>query len=330
MVRTRLCSVLDIEHPVIQGPLGGPFEVGAELPAAVSNAGGLGSVATTLRSPHQVRAAIVAVRRLTARPFAVNVTRRPFDEAVFAAVVEEAPPVLSLALGDPGDLVERAHAAGCRFMEQVTTVRQAVQAAEAGVDVIVAQGAEGGGFSGSVGTMALVPQVIDAVAPVPVVAAGGITDGRGLAAALALGADGVNVGTRFLASREARIADAWKRGVLVAGAEDAVKVDFAEALVPRPSEGGWLTIPRALRTPFIDTWLGRAADVAPRAQELRDELMAAMRDGRGHEFLPLAGQSAGAIDEIVPAGDIVGRIVTEARQTLDQVAAGRQEDSSPG
>lgn len=150
----------------MQGPLGGPFEVGAELPAAVSNAGGLGSIATALRSPDQVRADIAAVRRLTRDlPFAVNVTRRPFVEAIFAAVLEESPPVVSLALGDPGDLVERAHAAGCRFVEQVATVRQAVEAAEAGVDVIVAQGAEAGGFSGSVGTMTLVPQVTDAVAP---------------------------------------------------------------------------------------------------------------------------------------------------------------------
>lgn len=226
VLTTSLCSALGIDHPVIQGPLGGPFEVGPELPAAVSNEGGLGSIATALHTPDQVRADIAAVRRLTERPFAVNVTRRPFDEAIFAAVLREPPPVVSLALGDPGDLVERSHAAGCRFVEHVATVRQAVEAAEADVDVIVAQGAEAGGFSsGSVGTMTLVPQIADAVAPVPVVAAGGITDGRGLAAALTLGADGVNVGTRFLASSEARIADEWKRAVLLASAEDAVKVD---------------------------------------------------------------------------------------------------------
>ena len=327
MLTTRLCSALGIEHPIIQGPLGGPFEVGAELPAAVSNEGGLGSIATALRSPDQVRADIAGVRRLTERPFAANVTRRPFDEAVFAAVLDESPPVVSLALGDPGELVVRAHAAGCRFIGQVTTVRQAVEAAEAGVDVIVAQGAEAGGFaSGSIGTMTLVPQIADAVAPIPVVAAGGITDGRGLAAALMLGAAGVNVGTRFLASSEARIADEWKRAVLVASAEDAVKVDFAEHLVPRPTEGGWLTVPRALRTPFIDCWLGRSGDVASRAGELGGELMAAMSEGRAHEYLPLAGQSAGAIAEILSAAEIVRRIVTEAEQTLARVAPSGQKD----
>jgi enoyl-[acyl-carrier protein] reductase II len=323
LLRTRLCAVLGIEHPVVQGPLGGPFEVGAELVAAVSNEGGLGSIATSLRTPDQVRLDIAAVRRLTVdRPFAVNVTRRPLDEAVVAAVLQERPAVVSLALGDPGDLVRRAHDAGCLFMEQVTTVRQAVEAAEAGVDVIVAQGGEGGGFSGSVGTMALVPQVADAVAPIPVVAAGGITDGRGLAAALMLGADGVNVGTRFLASAEARVGDAWKLAILAAEAEDAVKVDFAEHLVPRPTEGGWLTIPRALRTPFIDTWLGRADDVATRAEELRAEVMTALAEGRAHDYLPLAGQSAGAIREILPAAEIVRRIVAEAELAIAQFTGG--------
>jgi nitronate monooxygenase/enoyl-[acyl-carrier protein] reductase II len=164
--------------------------------------------------------------------------------------------------------------------------------------------------------MTLVPQVVDAVAPIPVVAAGGITDGRGLAAALMLGADGVNVGTRFLASSEAKIAAEWKRAVLAASAEDAVKVDFAEHLVPRPTDGGWLTIPRALRTPFVDSWLGRSAEVASKAEELGQELMAGMGEGRAHEYLPLAGQSAGAIAEILSAAEIVRRIATEAEQTL--------------
>ncbi len=321
MLTTRLCTLLGIDHPVVQGPLGGPFQIGAELVAAVSCAGGLGSLATVLRSAEQVRADIVAVRRLAGeRPFAVNVTRRPFDEQVVAAVLAEAPAVVSLALGDPGDLVARAHDAGCLFMEQVTTVRQAEQAAEAGADVIVAQGAEAGGFSGSIGTMTLVPQVVDAVAPVPVVAAGGITDGRGLAAALMLGAAGVNVGTRFLASSEAAVPDDWKQAVVGAHAEDAVKVDFAEHVVPRPSAGGWMTIPRSLRTPFIDAWIGRPGDVASHADELRRELLGAMAAGRGHEYLPLAGQSAGAIDEILPAGEIVRRIAAEARRALEGAA----------
>jgi enoyl-[acyl-carrier protein] reductase II len=189
LLKTSLCETLGIEHPVIQGPMGGPWDVGPELVAAVSKAGGLGSVATSLRIAEQVRAEIRLVRELVDdRPFAVNLTRRPFDDEVFETTLGERPAVVSLALGTPADLVERAHAVGCVFVEQVTTVTQAREAAEAGVDVIIAQGGEGGGFSGSIGTLALVPQVVDVVAPIPVVAAGGISDGRGLAAALALGA----------------------------------------------------------------------------------------------------------------------------------------------
>ncbi len=170
------------------------------------------------------------------------------------------------------------------------------------------------------------PLLGDAERPDP--AAGGIADGRGLATALALGAGGVNVGTRFLASTEARVDMEWKRAVLLASAEDAVKVDFAEHLVPRPTDGGWLTVPRALRTPFIETWLERAGEVKHRAGELRDELMAAMSEGRGHEYLPLAGQSAGAIGEILPAAEIVRRIVTEADRALGHGTASCHEDAS--
>jgi enoyl-[acyl-carrier protein] reductase II len=292
VLKTKLCSLLGIEHPVIQGPLGGPFEV-AELIAEVTKAGGMGSVATTLRTSDQVVANIRKVRELVGdKLFAVNFTRRPFSEENFSAVIAEPPAVISLALGEPGDLVGRAHDAGALFMQQVTTVRQAEEAAGAGVDVIVAQGGEAGGFSGSIGTVTLIPQVVDAVEPMPVVAAGGITDGRGLAAALMLGADGVVLGTRFLASMESGVNRDWKQAVIEAQAEDAVKVDFAEHIFPGPSEGGWLTVPRALRSPFIDRWMGRSDEVARRANELGGEVLEAMRRERVHEH-PASGRAVG-------------------------------------
>jgi NAD(P)H-dependent flavin oxidoreductase YrpB (nitropropane dioxygenase family) len=143
------------------------------------------------------------------------------------------------------------------FVEQVTTVTQAREAPEAGVDVIIAQGGEGGGFSGSIGTLALVPQVVDAVAPIPVVAAGGIMDGRGLGAAIALGAQGVNMGTRFLASVECRIPESWKQAIVAAESENAVKVEpQSTSLLPSPKAAGrrfrarfeprlWMSGPRA-------------------------------------------------------------------------------------
>lgn len=235
---------------------------------------------------------------------------------MFEATLAERPAVVSLALGAPGDLVDRTHAAGCVFVEQVTTVTQAREAAEAGVDAIVAQGGEGGGFSGSIGTLTLVPQVVDAVAPIPVVAAGGITDGRGLAAAIALGAQGVNIGTRFLASAESRIPDKWKQAILAAESEDAVKVEFAEFVAPPVTEGGWSTLPRSLRTSFIDEWTARRDEVPQHVDKLRQELAAAFASGRAHEYLPLTGQSAGAIKDVLPAAEIVRRTVEEAVEVL--------------
>lgn len=320
MLRTEICDLLGISSPVIQGALGGPWRASAQLIAAVSNAGGLGSVAASLRGSDDVRADIAEVRALTAKPFAVNHTRRPFNEEAFQATLDERPPVVSLALGEPSDLVARVHDVGSLFIQQVQTVQQGLQAAEAGVDVIIAQGGEGGGFSGMVGTIALVPQVVRAVSPIPVVAAGGIADGRGLAAALVLGAQGVNIGTRFLASTEAGISEEWKQAICSAESEDAVKIEFADHVVPALTEGGWDAIPRSLRTPFIDAWNDRREEASRQAGNLRDELTAAMEQGRAHELIPLTGQSAGLIDGVLPAAEIVERLVREAEEALQDVS----------
>jgi enoyl-[acyl-carrier protein] reductase II len=313
-LQTRLCELLGIEHPIIQASLG-PW-TSVELSAAVSNAGGLGSLGTSLRSAEEVEGQLDRMRGLTDRPFAVNHTLRPLNEEVFALTLEARPPVISLALGDPGDLVGRAHDAGILFMQQVHTVRQAYGAAERGADVIIAQGGEAGGFGGTVGTMSLVPQVVDAVSPIPVVAAGGIADGRGLAAALLLGAQGVNAGTRFVASVEAAVGDEWKRRVLAADSEDAVKVEFADEVFPLEGPGGYGTLPRVLRTPFVTEWNRRLDAVGREAGRLRAELMASIEEGRAHELVPFTGQTAGMIHEILPAGEIVRRMAAQAEETL--------------
>ena len=210
MIRTLLCDLLGIEHPIIQAGMG-PFAP-ATLAAAVSNAGGLGSIGTfgldpikLARSADDLDWQFASIRELTDRAFAINYVVPYFEESVLerAALFDRGlavqPKLVSFALGDPDDLVKRAHDAGALVMVQVTTVAQAEQAAARGVDVIAAQGGEAGGYGGGVATMVLVPQVVDAVRPIPVVAAGGIFDGCGLAAALMLGAVGVNIGTRFLA-----------------------------------------------------------------------------------------------------------------------------------
>ncbi len=314
MLRTPLCDLLGIEYPIIQGPIG-PWST-AELVAAVSKAGGLGSVGTTLQSAEDVRKQIVRVRELTERPFAVNFTARPFNEEAFALTLQARPRIVSFVLGDPGELVEQAHDAGILFMQQVPTVQQAQRAAERGVDVIIAQGSEAGGFGGTVSTLALLPQVVQAVSPIPIVAAGGIADGRGMAAALLLGAQGVNIGTRFLASEEAGIANDWKQRIVEARSEEAVKVEFADYMFPPPGPGGYETKPRVLRTPFVEEWNRRPSEAAREAERLSRELMAAVQQGRVHELVPFTGQTAGMIQEVLPVGEIVRRMVTEAEEAL--------------
>ncbi len=320
MLSTPLCDLLGIEHPVIQAPIG-PWS-SAELVAAVCDAGGLGSVGTSLQSPEDVRTQVTRVRELTDRPFAVNFTMRPFNEEAFTLTLEARPKVVSFALGDPGDLVEQAHDAGILFIQQVHSVQQAEQAAGRGVDVIIVQGSEAGGFGDTVSTMSLVPQVVDAVSPIPVVAAGGIADGRGLAAALLLGAQGVNVGTRFLASEEAGISDDWKRRILAAESEDAVKVEFANEVFPPAGLGGYETLPRVLRTPFVDEWNRRRDEVrGEAAEQLSSELMTAVRQGTAHELVPFTGQTAGMIRKVLPVSEVVHRMVTEAEEALRTAAA---------
>jgi enoyl-[acyl-carrier protein] reductase II len=308
-VRTALTELLGLEAPIVQGSLG-PW-TSVELTAAACEAGALGSIGTALVSPDRLRAMLAELRARTDRPFAVNHTRRPFSEEAFAVGLEAEPAVVSLAIGEPGDLPARAHAAGARFMAQVHTVEQAVVAAEQGADVLVAQGGEAGGFCGDVSTLALVPQVVDAVAPLPVLAAGGIADGRGLAAALVLGAAGVNIGTRFLATVEARVPERYKARIVAAGSQEAVKVDPAP--FPPVGPGGYETAPRALRTAFI-------AGGPPAAAA--GELVDAVRAGRADEFVPFAGQTVGLIDAVLPVAEVVRGMVEGARAALGAAAAG--------
>ncbi len=313
-MRTHLCDLLGIEHPVVQA--GMSLFTSAELACAVSNAGGLGSLGCWRRQAGSFKAELAKLRAGTRRPFAINHVVPALYEDVFQLTLEARPAVVSMALGDPGELVKRIHDAGSKAMMQITTVAQAVQAAERGVDIIVAQGSDGGGYIGSIGTMALVPQVVDAVRPVPVVAAGGIADGRGVAAALILGAAGVNVGTRFLATHEAPISDAWKRAILDAKAEDAVRVDVLNDIMPNPGAMGYGTVLRSLRSPFIQQWSGKRDEARRQANQLLNQLMALTKEGRIGEAFPAAGQSAGMVRELLPAGEVVRRLMEEARDAL--------------
>jgi enoyl-[acyl-carrier protein] reductase II len=312
VLRTPLCELLGIDVPIVGAPFG-PWEQ-VDLAAAICEAGALGSVGTALRGPDELRAQWERLRGLTDKPFAINHTVRPFDEAAFAATLAFRPAAISFHLGVAADLVARAHDAGILWIQQVMSRVQAAEALAAGADVIVAQGGEAGGNGGWVSTMVLVPQVVDLAGDVPVVAAGGIADGRGLAAALALGAQGVSMGTRFLAATEMRIADEWKRRIVAADALDAVKVPNSERVMPPFNRPGGPAEPRALATPLIAQLRDHPEWVDPAVTGAR--LREALLDGRGHEYLPFAGQSVGLIDDVLPAAEIVRRVVAEAEAVL--------------
>lgn len=317
MLRTPLCDLLGIDVPLIGAPFG-PWDQ-VDLAVAISEAGAMGSVGTAVRSVPELQEQWRQLRERTGRPFAINHTIRPFSEEAFQATLDFGPAAISFHLGVPREEIARAHDRGVLWIQQVVDRAQAEEALEAGADIIVAQGGEAGGHSGSIATMVLVPQVVDLAGDVPVVAAGGIADGRGFAAALVLGAQGVSMGTRFLAATEMHVADAWKRRVVEADAADAVKVPNSERALPPYNRPGARVEPRALRTPLIEQltahpeWIDPAA-VGPRMLE-------AVKAGRGDEYVPFAGQSVGLIDEILPAAEIVRRVVAEAEEALSRVRA---------
>jgi nitronate monooxygenase/enoyl-[acyl-carrier protein] reductase II len=272
-------------------------------------------------SPDQVADQIRRTRELTDKPFIVNHTRRPLNEEAFELTLRERPKAISLALGEPRDLAKRAHDAGCLFINQIHSVDQAVKAVDQGADVIIAQGEEAGGFGGGIGSMALIPQVVDAIAPVPVVAAGGIVDGRGLAAALMLGAAGVNIGTRFVAATETEVPEEWKKRIVQSRSEDSVRALFAEQVFPPVGTGGYEgKTPRVLRTEWVDRYNADPQAVAAERERLTTELVDAVKAGRGHELVPFTGQTAGMIDSVRPAGEIVVQIVAEAEKLLARAA----------
>jgi nitronate monooxygenase/enoyl-[acyl-carrier protein] reductase II len=318
MLNTILCDIFNIEVPIILAPMGSCTS--AEFAAAVSNAGGLGSLGTLARTTAAIKRDIDMVRDLTSQPFAVNHIPQTLDAEAFRHTLEARPAVISFALADPGDLVRQAHDVGASVMIQVTTVAQAVQAAERGADVINAQGGESGGYGGDVSAMALVPQVVDAVSPIPVVASGGIFDGRGIAAALMLGAVGVNLGTRFIASAESPAAMQWKKAITAAASDDTMKAEVFNDIRPLPGTAGYGTVMRSLRTAFLDEWSARREDARRERDHLRTQIATAAQAGRQHELLLTAGQTVGGIKEVLPVGEIIRRLMEQAEATLSRVA----------
>jgi enoyl-[acyl-carrier protein] reductase II len=309
MLTTPLCDLFGIKAPIILAPMG--TCTSAELAAAVSNAGGLGGIGTLFRSFAAIKRDIDLLKTLTPRPFAINHIPQALDAEAFRYTLRARPAVISFTLADPGDLARQAHDAGARVMVQVTTVDQALQAAERGADVIVAQGSESGGYC-EVSTMTLVPQVVDAVAPIPVVASGGIFDGRGIAAALMLGAVGVNLGTRFIASEEAPAPREWKEAIVAAKSEHAIKADVLNDITPLPGTAGFKTVLRSLPTAFLAEWTAKRDEAHRQRDRLRGQIVSTTQAGRQHECLLTAGQTAGGITEILTVDQIMRRLIAEA------------------
>jgi nitronate monooxygenase len=329
MLQTRFCERFGVAAPIVVAPMG-PDLTGPELVAAVCNAGGFGILQAQFCPPPLLRAQITHLRTLTDKPFGVNfLLHFPHRDGI-EVCLEERVAALSFFWGDPSEFVTPAHAAGLAVIHQVGSVEAAVRSCRAGIDVIIAQGVEAGGHvAGTVSTMALVPRIVDAVAPTLVLAAGGIADARGVVAALCLGADAVVMGTRFLATPEANAHPAYKAKLLAATEEQTVRtILFGH---------GWPDAPhRTLRTRFVEQWLGRENETqGSRADEpivgqttIAGQAMPVQRfvgippnqhaTGDIESMDLLAGQSVGLVAEIQPAGELVRQITRGAEELISR------------
>jgi len=328
-VHTPLCDLFGIDVPVVQAPIGGASV--PALAAAVSGAGALGTVALSWTKPEDIAAVVNDVRARTSRPFHANILLEWLPDERLEATLEAGARIVSLAWGDPGRYVERVHAAGALLIGTVGTADEAKRFADAGVDAVCAQGWEAGGHVwGELATMALVPAVVDAVAPLPVISAGGIADGRGVAAGLALGAQGVWIGTGFLLAEEAPVHRDYRRRLLAAKGEDAA---YAADLF----DVGWENAPhRALRNSTRDAWEA-AGSHSPGKRPGEGETIATRGDGtpiaRYSSSMPVesitgdiealsmwSGQGIGLADRVQPAAEIVRELVDEADAVLARLA----------
>lgn len=311
MIKTPVCDLLQIEYPILQG--GMAWVADASLAAGVSNAGGLGIIAGMNSNGEQLRAEIRKCRELTQKPFGVNVMlMSPFVEEVARTVIEEKVPVLTTGAGNPGKYMPAWIEAGIKVVPVVASVGFARLAQKRGASAVIAEGAESGGHIGKLHTMALLPQICDSV-KIPVIAAGGIADGRGIAAALMLGAQGVQVGTRFLVAKECTISQVYKDKVLKAGDLDTIVTGsrLGDAV-------------RSLKTPFSKEFEKKENDAGVTREELEKfgagALRRAAREGDAQHGCFLAGECAALIHKEQTAKEMIEEMFGEAEQILGGAA----------
>ncbi len=313
-MRTRLTDILEIDHPVMLAGMGGVSY--ADLVVAVSEAGGFGCLGASTMSDERLDQEMADVRSRTAKPYGVDLLTAAGDQtAKVERIIAAGATVYVAGLGVPREVIDLCHAKGVLVMNMCGKVRHAIDAVAAGCDIVVAQGTEAGGHTGRVATNTLVPLIVDAVGDqVPVVAAGGIFDGRGLASALAMGADGIWVGTRFIATPEAHTTDGYKERIVAMGSDDTV--------VTKVYTGKTC---RVARNSYTDAFEESGAKPEPFPMQF----IKSVNDGANHlgaegapadldpdkEFWP-TGQGAGGIQELVPAGVLVERFVAEAEEAL--------------
>jgi len=326
-LKTKFCELFGIDYPIVCAGMGGVAL--ANLAAAVSEAGGLGTIGLAGFSPDAIAAEISAARRITAKPIVVNQLIPFLRPGIFETLARQPISAVTLFWGDPAEHIPACKSLGLRVIWQCGSALEAVAAKRAGADAIIVQGFEAGGHvRGIVTTFALIPEARDAIGDLPMLAAGGISDGRGLAAALALGADGAVFGTRFLASRESCAHREYKQAVLDAHASDTVHTKLFDVGWPDAAH-------RVIRTPLVDAWERAGSPGSPnRAGE--GEVIARLNLGgvdaplsrysvnppsdsvegdlSGLPFY--AGQSVSMIDKIVPAAEIVRQIAAEAHDVI--------------
>ncbi len=331
-MKTAVCKRIGIDIPIVQAPMSGA--VGPRLAAAVSNAGGLGTLAPWAANVDTLRQQVRELQSLTSKPFAVNLNMDFPQEERLDACLQEGVPIISFFWGDASWLVARAKDSGAIVMHSVGDAEAARQAVDSGADIIVAQGWEAGGHvRGTVATMPLIPAVVDAVGDVPVIAAGGIADGRGLAAALALGASGAWIGTRFLASEEVAIHPEYQQHLLEASENDTV---YLEDLF----DVGWPNAPhRVVRNSTVANW--EATGRLPSGSRPGEGDVIATSKSRGEitryrvntpgfdvigdvEAMAMwAGQSVAMVHNVQPAAHIVQEISDDAQAILQRLGGAK-------
>src|SRR5574342_670126 len=297
MIHTRICDLLGIPHPIVLG--------------------GMGTLGTSAFNAATLESEIAAIRERTDKPFGVNHLLFQIQQEMFAVTLRARPALAAFAWArkdqELRNYFERAHDAGCKVMHMAGEVAEARRAAEAGADVIVAQGTEAGGHVGWMASLPLVPMMAKAVAPLPVLCAGGIADGRGLAAALALGAEGVLLGTRFMATPEAPIHPNYKQAIVKSDGHDTVLTEIPDLATQRVWPGA---MSRAQRNKFIERWSGREWALRQDAAAVGKEVAAARAAGDIDNASLSFGQDAGLIDSIKSVREVVQEIIKEAEEII--------------